>query len=489
MEGITEKIKRGIKWQFTTNLLGQAIFFLNGVILARIMEPKDFGIYAMSQVLTGFIVTFWNMGLNSALIQKKEINDSHLNTVFSISLLMGLLCFTVTWLCAPLLASFFHQNELIILTRISAFAFIINSLDRIPSALLSRNLKLKENSIVNLASPIIYPLVAIPLALNGFGPLSFVYGVLAGAFGMMSIKLYWGFTLFKWKPKLEFKIKEAKELLSFGIFSALANITDFFANNIQQILTGKFLGAVELGFYNRGSNLSYLPAEKVNANVSSVLLPGFSKIQEDKHKIRDWFRKFNFFTYAIISPILLTFIFFPHEVIIGIFGIKWAAASIVLQWLSVSAILNASNVYFSNIIQSVGKPHFLFYINLVKLILLTLGLSIGLHWGIKGICIVLAIQGLLSLLINLFVHNSTGLVFASDFLLSVIEPVCISVLSGISASLLYHLFPLPGVIPEIQLCYICTLFSAFILSYYSYRWFKNDKISYLGFSLKEIVKI
>ncbi len=489
MESITQKIKHGIKWQFITNILGQALYFINGVILARIMEPKDFGIYAMSQVLTNFIFTFSNMGLNYALIQKKEINNVHLNTVFSISLVIGILCFMVTWLCAPLLASFFHQNELIPLTRITAFTFIVYSFDRIPTALISRNLKFKESSLVSLANPIIYCLIAIPLALNGFGPLSFAYGVLAGAIGMMSVKLYWGFTIFKWTPKLGFQIKEATELLCFGIFSTLANITEFFTNNIQQILTGKFLGAVELGYYNRGSNLSYLPAEKVNSNINSVLLPGFSKIQGDTQKIRDWFRKFNFFTYALISPLLLIFIFFPQEVITGIFGIKWVAASIVLQWLSVSALLNASNAYFSNIIQSVGKPQLLFYINIIKLILLTIGLSIGLHWGIKGICIVLAIQGLLSLLINLFVHNSTGLIFVSDFILSVIEPVSISTLSGISASLFYHTFSLLNISPETRLFYICTLFSVFNLSYYFYRWFKKDKIQYLGFALREIVKI
>ncbi len=172
-ETIAKKVKHGIKWQFVTNIFGQIIYFVNGVILARILSPKDFGIYGMALVLSSFVFMFWNLGLNAALIQRKDINKNHLDTAFTLSILMGITCFVIVWFMAPFLASFFKEPIVAKIARIIGLSFIIYALDRVPTALLTKNLHFKVITLTGLANPVIYGLVAVPLALLGFGPIRY----------------------------------------------------------------------------------------------------------------------------------------------------------------------------------------------------------------------------------------------------------------------------------------------------------------------------
>ncbi len=483
MSSLSSKIKYGIKWQAIFSMASQVLYFINGVILARILGPKEFGVYGMAQVVSSFVWMFWQLGLNAAIVQRKDINEKHLQTAFTISVIMGFLCFGITWISAPFIANFFKEPQVRILTRIIAFTFIIYSFDRIPSALLSRNLKFKEAAIPGLLNAILYPVVAIPLAIIGFGAQSFVWGVIAGALGMVGVRYYWLFKYFSWRPQILIDKKSAKELLSFGIFLTLTNILNFFLWNLQKIITGRYLGASELGYLNRAANLSAMPLQKLNTTVGNVLLPAFSKIQEDIDRIRDWFRKMNFFSYTLAAPFLIFFAFFPDCFIATIFGTKWIPAAKLLIFTSFNTLLGIPNFYWINIINSKGLPYMVFYMNLVRLPIFLTSLFIGVKFGIKGVVIALSVDAIIKLIFTLFVlHKYIGL-YVKDFIISIFEPVGISLLFAIILLFLRYTI-LSTIAYWGQLLCLSFLFFVSIFIYYFYRWKYNSHIDYLHFDIK-----
>lgn len=489
MENIAKKIKHGIKWQFIANMITTVLYFVNGIILARILLPKDFGLYGMAQILSTFIFMFWNLGINSAIIQRKEISDKHLQTAFTISLIMGFICFLITWISAPYLARYFGEPSITLISRLIGITFLIYALDRVPSALLGRNLFFKNISLVGIANPILYGLVAIPLALIGFGPVSFAWGIIAGTLGMVIIRIYWGLKLFKWKPKILFDKEAARHLLGFGVFLTMSGIINFFSSNLQRIITGKFLGSISLGYFTKASHLGEMPALKVKSNIITVLLPGFSSIQHRADKIRDWFKKFNFFTYGLISPGLIFIAFFPREVIVGLFGQKWLPSAGILHWLSLSVLIEASVIYFKNILNATGRPHLPFIIGLVLLIPVTIGLLIGVKWGITGIAIVIFMIAILRLVSNLAVLHFSKLVSIKDFIISAFEPILISLLSCTITYLIYQRFKTQIGTAELRIIALLSIHGIIIISYCCYRWFKKSFIAYLGFDMKKVVKL
>lgn len=489
MKELSTKIKHGIKWQFITNIIGQAIYFVNGVILARILSPKDFGIYGMSLVLSDFVFMFWNLGLNAAIIQRKEVEKKHLDTAFSISILMGIVCFFIIWYSAPFLALFFKEPIVCKIARIIAITFILYAMDRVPSSLLTKQFYFKEITVISLANPIIYGLVSIPLAILGFGPISFAWGIVLGTFGVVLGKIILGLRLFSWRPRLAIDKNSAKNLLGFGAFIMLSDVLNYFFGNLQRIIAGRFFGAPELGYFTRSNNLSVMPLQKVHSNVGNVLLPAFSGIQDNREKIKSWFRKFNFFTYAIISPPIIFFIFFPYDLITGLFGEKWAPSAPLLVWLSLAVMLGASGMYFQNILKAIGKPHLPFIISLIVLVPFVLLLFVGSKWGILGMAIALASASFLGFISDILVLQFNRVLSVKDVLVSALEPISVSVIASFLTFQIKPLITKTYFIPEINLIVTICVFAAILLPYYLIRYFRKSFIGYLGFDIQEVLNI
>jgi O-antigen/teichoic acid export membrane protein len=486
---LSKKVKHGIKWQFIANMVGQVIYLVNGVVLARILEPRDFGIYGMSLVLSNFVFMFWNLGLNAAIIQKKEIVTENLNTAFTLSLIMGISCFFIVWLSAPLLALFFKEPIIIPMARIIGATFIIYALDRVPTALLTKNMYFKQISLLGLANPAIYGVIAVSMALSGFGPLSFVWGVVAGALGVMAGKLIYGLKIFTWRPKFYIDKQSAKILLSFGVFIIISDILHYLYVELQRIVIGKYFGAVDLGYFNRASHLSFLPLQKVKTNVGNVLLPAFSKIQDNVQKIRNWFIKFSFFTYAFIVPPLMFFIFFPEDLISGVFGDKWMPAAPLLPIFSVTVIIGAMSIYSSNIFKAIGKPQLHFYIMFTTFIPFALLVFYSIRWGIKGIAFAVLIATTISFVLNAIILIRKQILYASDFIKPLSEVLFVSLVTGFIVYFFYHIRIRHIDKDEIRIITLGLCYFPTICCYYIYRIVRKSYISYLGFDIKKVVKI
>ena len=252
MDNLSSRTIKGIKWNFFNSVSLLIMRFVVGVVLARLIEPKEFGLMALAIIFTGFLQIFSTMGMGSAIIQKKIINDNYIKIAFSISLISGITLCIILFLLAPLVGDFFNEYKLTLIIRVLSFVFILNSITSIGQGLLAKELRFKRLFFIDLSSYFLgYSLISITLALFGFKVWSLVWGTLGS--GLIQFVLVLVFV--KFPKRIVLKRKQIKELLFFGGGISIANMLTYFSNHIDNLIVGKFLNPASLGLYNRAFGL------------------------------------------------------------------------------------------------------------------------------------------------------------------------------------------------------------------------------------------
>jgi PST family polysaccharide transporter len=260
MHSYTNRTITGINYNFL-NIAGKTLLqFVSGIVLARLIQPKDFGILGMAYLFIGLANLFSSMGLGPAVIQKNNITNEHIRIASTLALTGGLLVYILFWFLSPYIAGFFNTQEVISIIRVISIIFIFQGLYSISYGLVIRDLDFKTIFIIETTSLAAgQGLASIILAIYGYGVWSLVYGRLITVF--ISCILFILKVRFPLKPL--FKKKEAYELFSFGSGVSLANILNYSATNIDYLVIGKLLTPADLGLYTKAYNIMTLPLSQV----------------------------------------------------------------------------------------------------------------------------------------------------------------------------------------------------------------------------------
>ena len=197
-----KKSQNAFLWSFLDNILQQIVNFSVGIILARILSPSDFGLIGIISVFIALSNTFVNSGLSDALIHKKNAKDEDYHTIFWANVTLGICTYIILFLVAPYLASFFERNELTLLIRITALSVIFMSLSSIQRTIFTKRINFKIITIVSIVAVFISGLVAVLMALNGYGVMSLVIRMVLGQF----ITLLSFYIISKWRPQFTYKV-------------------------------------------------------------------------------------------------------------------------------------------------------------------------------------------------------------------------------------------------------------------------------------------
>ncbi|MBQ3351442.1 MAG: lipopolysaccharide biosynthesis protein [Thermoguttaceae bacterium] len=372
-------------------VLSQGIGFLVGILLVRLLDPKDYGIW-------GILIVFWNIGLiftwggfSSAIIQKKNVDKSDLDSVFYYNMLMAGSLALLLYLGAGWLADFYRQPVLKPVTRLVAWAFPISALGTIQHNLLGR--KMRQD--LSVLASFIGQLAAVPPAL-------FIawkgYGVWALAWQMVIAQGGATLTVFcfcRWLPGLNFSFKALGSLFRYGSNIMFAGLIDRIFNNIYNIVIGKVYPIATLGYFERGRQYASLWPISVQMTISNVLFAAFSKIQEDIPRLKN----------AVVESLKISvfIVFFPSLLIAAlavpfvsvVLSEKWLPIVPYFQTLTLSFILYPLGHLNLQVINARGRSDvFLGLISLNKLfiiinILCTVWISVmAMIWGMVIECLV-----------------------------------------------------------------------------------------------------
>ena len=336
-DNLTSKTLHGLKWSYTGTIINSILQIGFTAIMARLLEPTDFGMMAMAGVILRFGTYFAQMGVGSALIQKKEVSDEDVRASFTSAFSLGMLFTIAVCFCAPLAIYIFDNEKIVPIIQVMALSFFITGLSTTAISLLRRNLAFRALAVTEVFSYVVgYGLIGILLAYNGFGVWSLVAGALSQS-AFLSILSY----LFC-QHRLSFisHWKYYKPLYSFGSRVSIISFFEFLGSNLDTLAIGHFIGASPLGIYNRAFMLVNLPAQYLTSSFSRVLFPSFSKVQKEIERLKKAYLSTIMVFSAILLPACFGIAASSQEIVLFVLGEKWIAAIPVLKILAIATPFN-----------------------------------------------------------------------------------------------------------------------------------------------------
>jgi O-antigen/teichoic acid export membrane protein len=380
------KTVQGVGWSGATQALRVLFQFVITAILAHLLRPVDFGLIAMVLVFTNLVTSFSDFGLTAALIQRKEITEEHLSSSFWMNVLAGLFLALMLSALAPAIAFFYKEGNLTPIIVTIASTFFISSFGIVQTALLTKELKFKALGIIEVSGVAISGIAAVILALVGFGVWSLVWQIVISS--VITVILLW--FLCSWRPKLLVRWQRFKELLSYGLNLIGFQFVNYFSRNLDNLLIGRFLGAVSLGFYNLAYRILLFPINNISAVIGRVMFPSLSVIQDDKNKVRLAYMRATRYIAAVSFPMMMGLLVVAPQFIRVIFGPQWERSIFLVQVFAVLGLGQSVGSSVGWIYQSQGRTDILFRWGIFSTIVTVTAFIVGLHWNAEGVAVAYA---------------------------------------------------------------------------------------------------
>ncbi len=378
---LRQKTITGLSWSFVGQIGKQASQFVITASLARLLSTTDFGLIGMATVFSGFMSIFSDMGISSALIQRKEVVEEHLSTAFWINIACGFSLTALFWLAAPGIALFYHSPQLTEIVRLLSFSFMIAAFGVVQQSVLMREMDFRGLMIRDLAAVIVSGAVGIALAVRGMGVKSLVIQQLVFVF-VNTIVLWW---FSSWKPRWLFSVFHLRELQHFSTNTTGFQIANYISRNVDYLLIGRFLGSDALGLYTLAYKLMMVPLQNISWVVHRVLFPAFSKIQDDLSKMRENYLRLIKAIALISFPIMVGLLVMAHEFVILVYGAAWEGAAEPIRILALCGLIQSVSTTTGIIFMSRGKVEVLLRLAIVNT-LITAGMILaGVRYGLTGV--------------------------------------------------------------------------------------------------------
>lgn len=425
-EGLRGKVTRGLGWKLMSQVFGQGTQTAMSVVLAHLLLPRDYGVAGMAYVFSGYAGILTDLSLGAALVQRKVLTERDRSTVFWTTVAGGFLWAAVGIAVSPLVASFFSTPKVAPLFAAVSVGFIVTAVGQTQNALLTREMSFRALELRQIVAIVAGAIVALGLALAGFGPWAIVGQGLTT--NIVSTALVW--VLSPWRPQWVFSAASLRSLGSFGVkalFSRLLVYVNFTGDNL---LIGKYIGSQALGVYTIAYNVMWLPLSRITVPLSSVLYAAFARLQHDPRRLGEIWIRVNRMTSALLAPTFLGLAVVAPDLVPVVFGQRWHAAIPVLQLLSLGGIAQALQVFNGQVYQAQGRPGLFLRFMVFSTGVTFGGFVIGLHWGVVGVAASFAIARTVVLCANTTLMCRTVGLRLGHTVFSYLEIVALATLMG-----------------------------------------------------------
>ena len=418
----------GGAWIFALQATLRILGLIRIVVLARLLAPKDFGLFGIAILTMALVETFSQTGFQPALIQKKTNVHPYLDSAWTVEVLRGILLSVVFFVITPYVVAFFNVHDATLLLRVIGLAILLKGMNNVGVLFFQKELEFHKQFVYEISPAAVEFVVTVTLAYLLRDVWALVYGLLAGSM----LRLFFSYVLHPYRPKLSLNIKKAKELYHFGKWIFLFSILIFLINQCDNILVGKFLGATDLGYYRMAFSIAILPATLITSVVSQVTFPVYSKLQDQPDRFKSAFLKVFEITSLIIFPLSMGLFIFSQDIILVFLGPQWIPITHLLKVLSLKGLIWAlAAVTGSSIYMSVGRPDINVKINLAQaLILVILLYPLLSKWGALGIAIGVVIAIAINYVINIMYSLSITGVSSRQYFDVIWNPILGSLLAG-----------------------------------------------------------
>ena len=361
-ESLKNKTIKGVSWSFVDNIAGSGITFLVGLILARILTPKEFGLIGIISIFIAVFNSIVDSGFSNALIRKNNATHIDYNTAFIFNLILSGALFIGLFFFAPFVGTFFKEPQLVPLTRAMSVIVLINAFALVQRTLLVKRVDFKTQTKISIIASISSGVIGIGMALSGFGVWSLVAQQISRQ--LLNTVFLWIFN--KWLPKLEFSIKSFKELFGFGWKLLVSGLIDTIWREIYQVVIGKVYAPSTLGQYTRAKQFTDIFSSNLTSVVQRVSYPVLSSIQDDNERLKQAYKKVIKSTMFMSFVLTLGLAAVAKPMVLVLIGEKWLPSVEFLQIICFSAMLYPLHSLNLNILQVKGRSDLFLILEIVK---------------------------------------------------------------------------------------------------------------------------
>ena len=389
---LRQKAARGIAWSAVQNFGTQATSLIVFIVLARLLQPEDFGLVAIAIALIAFMQVFFGQGFGSAIVQRHELEAGHLDTAFWTNLCIGLLAMAFVIAAAGLLADLFDQSQLKPIIQWLSLSFLFGALSNVQMAILRRNLAFRTIAMRSLMAEPVGGVAGVVMALQGFGVWSLVARQLVRALVMLLV--LWRIS--DWRPGIKVSTRHFRELFIFGVHITGTNIIKFISQRGYNIIIGYFLGPITLGYYTIAHRFVSMMSDSLSAIVERVVWPIFSRLQREPQRIRNALYIATQLTALVAFPAFLGIIALSPEIVLIALSKKWVPSIPLMQALACIGLIHSLIYYFSEAVMfSLGKVSWRLGVHAAIAVTNVIGFLVAVHWGIVAVAISYVIVGYL----------------------------------------------------------------------------------------------
>jgi len=374
-------IRQGAAWLFVGNTGKQALTFLFGIVLARLLVPEDFGMLLTIQVFTGFAGLISGGGMGQALIRAKTATEQDYNIVFTLQLIIGCLIYSAFFFAAPWFAHWYSNPIYTDLLRLSALSFVYRPLTNLPSSILHRQMRFKAQTIIGTTSLLVSSGVSIGLAYLGYGVWSLIWGGIAGSAISASLLL----SVAKWHPKLSGDFRRGRDIVRYGFLVSINDIVFYLRRQIGVFILSRTLGPASVGLYSKGESLARMPHGFITGSVYPVLFRSLAAEQDNPDKSRYLFFRSIALVAVYATPFYIGMLWVAEPFIRGVYGPKWVEAAGPLAILALAWPFWLMGNLSGNVL---GARNWLgreLLVQVTTLIYTIAAVLVGLNYGIDGV--------------------------------------------------------------------------------------------------------
>lgn len=376
---LREKAISGAKWSAASMITIVSVQFLQVAILAHLLKPSELGLASMVSLVTTLGDMFLDMGLGTAIVQRKNVTANELSSLYWLNVLFGAVLGGLMLVGSGLEAWFFSEPELKSLVALAALMFFISPHGLQYQSLLARELMFDTLSKIEVAASLVLFTTTLFAALRGYGAYSPVIGAVTAAACRMVLLNLSGRKLHK--PGWRFKLSDTRSYLSFGVFQAMDSMVNYLNVNFGGIVTGRVLGAATLGGYNLAQNCAVSFPARLNPFFTRVLFPVFSKIQDDTAKLRQNYYKLTGFIAMFNFPLVFGLMVVAPDFVVCMFGEKWLWVTPALRVLCLVGAFRSIANPVPSLMMATANIRKSFWFNVTKTIAMVPAIIIGAYLG------------------------------------------------------------------------------------------------------------
>jgi O-antigen/teichoic acid export membrane protein len=383
--------RRGAAWNITLLAARYLVSLGSTAALSRLLSPSDYGLLGMALTLTALFQAISDLGLSWATIHSDEVSKADVDTLFWVNAAIGVVLCIATVLAAPVLAGFYHRQELGGVATFLGGGFIFAAASGQPLALLRRRMQYRQISWAGFLSQTLGGLGGILCALAHWGYWALVAQVIIAQVSNLLLLAVFSSYL----PGLPHFTRATGRLLKFGGTVAVSGMIGYVSRNADSVFVGHRWGADALGYYNRAYFLISLPASIATAALMTVVIPALSALRDDSAAVGRAYRQAVVAVSVIAFPLAIGMGVAAPEFIEVIYGRQWSAVSSLLLWLPIAGMLQPVQGTANWLYISIGRGRMYLVSSFAFCILVTLAFALGNQWGPKGVVITYAVANIL----------------------------------------------------------------------------------------------